>query len=147
MLAASAASTRASCEVGLTFPSSVRDPAMGEPPERRQARSRCSAAGMTYRLSTAEWAILDGMRSADDLATAVAAAVRAVRTAFNPAGVLVQQHSGVAAFQTVPHVHFHVIPKTAGPFPPAEPAELVPFGERARQAGMIQRHWITRTRR
>ncbi len=75
------------------------------------------------------------------LAYAVTAAARAVRAAFDPAGVLVQQHNGVAAFQTVPHVHFHVVPKTAGPFPPAEPARVVPFEERVRQAELIRRHW------
>jgi histidine triad (HIT) family protein len=77
------------------------------------------------------------------LGSAVAAAARAVRAAFDPAGVLVQQHNGVAAFQTVPHVHFHVVPKTAGPFPPAEPAEILPAAERARQAALVRRHWTT----
>ncbi len=45
---------------------------------------------------------------------AVARAARAVRSAFDPDGVLIQQHNGVAAFQTVPHVHVHVIPKRHG---------------------------------
>jgi diadenosine tetraphosphate (Ap4A) HIT family hydrolase len=79
--------------------------------------------------------------------SAVAAAARAVFAAFGPAGILVQQHNGVAAFQTVPHVHFHVVPKKAGPFPPATPGEVVPFEERARQAALVQRYWATGTRR
>jgi histidine triad (HIT) family protein len=72
---------------------------------------------------------------------AIAAAARAVRAAFDPAGVLVQQHNGIAAFQTVPHVHFHVVPKSPGPFPPAEPAQVIPFEVRARQADEIRQHW------
>ncbi|MBA3308560.1 MAG: HIT domain-containing protein, partial [Nocardioidaceae bacterium] len=44
------------------------------------------------------------------LAHAVARAARAVRRAFEPDGILVEQRNGVAAGQTVPHVHAHVIP-------------------------------------
>ncbi len=39
---------------------------------------------------------------------------------------IVQQNNGAAAFQTVPHIHYHVIPKTAGPFPPVEPPAVIP---------------------
>jgi histidine triad (HIT) family protein len=52
------------------------------------------------------------------LAHGVARAARMVRAALDPDGLLIQQNNGVAAFQTVPHVHFHVIPKRAdAPFP------------------------------
>jgi len=75
------------------------------------------------------------------LGTTVARAARMLRAALDPAGVLVQQNNGVAAFQTVPHVHFHVIPKVAGPFPPIEPPELIPPDERATLASELRRHW------
>jgi histidine triad (HIT) family protein len=75
------------------------------------------------------------------LGLAVVAAARAVRAALAPAGVLIQQNNGVAAFQTVPHVHVHVIPKIPGPFPPAQPPELVPYEERAELAERLSRHW------
>ena len=72
---------------------------------------------------------------------AVVAAARAVRTALAPASVLIQQNNGVAAFQTVPHIHFHVIPKVPGPFPPAQPPELMPYEERAELAERLSRYW------
>jgi histidine triad (HIT) family protein len=42
------------------------------------------------------------------------AIARAVKAALAPAGVLIAQFNGRAAGQTVPHVHFHVIPREAG---------------------------------
>ncbi len=39
---------------------------------------------------------------------------RAVRKAFNAEGVLIQQFNEPAAGQTVFHLHFHVLPRTAG---------------------------------
>ena len=65
----------------------------------------------------------------------------ALRAAFDPPGLLIQQNNGVAAFQTVPHLHFHVIPKLPGPFPPSEPPERVPYPRRQEQADLIRAHW------
>jgi histidine triad (HIT) family protein len=39
---------------------------------------------------------------------------RAVQRAFDAPGILIAQVNGTAAGQTVPHVHFHVIPRRAG---------------------------------
>jgi histidine triad (HIT) family protein len=75
------------------------------------------------------------------LGAAIAAAARAVRAVLDPPGLLVHQHNGVAAFQTVPHVHVHVVPKAPGPFPPATTPEIVPHEERARLARVLRAHW------
>lgn len=39
---------------------------------------------------------------------------QAVKTALAPEGIQVVQFNGAAAGQTVPHVHFHVIPRRGG---------------------------------
>jgi histidine triad (HIT) family protein len=83
--------------------------------------------------------------SADEaalLGQAVSRAARAVSLAFDPDAILVQQHNGAGAFQTVPHVHFHVIPKAAdAPFPPSEEVPIVPSGERAALARRVREAW------
>jgi histidine triad (HIT) family protein len=78
---------------------------------------------------------------ASALAVAVVRTARMLRAALDPDGILVQQNNGVAAFQSVPHIHFHVIPKTAGPFPPVEPPPFVPADERAGIAERLRTHW------
>lgn len=73
---------------------------------------------------------------------AVARVARAIRSAFDPDGVLIQQHNGIAAFQTVPHFHVHVIPKRrAAPFPPVEEVPIMPAEERAEIARRLQVYW------
>ncbi|WP_432020846.1 HIT family protein [Streptomyces sp. 1222.5] len=46
-----------------------------------------------------------------DLGEAVHRIARAVRSALSPDGLNVIQSTGAAATQTVPHVHFHVVPR------------------------------------
>jgi histidine triad (HIT) family protein len=75
------------------------------------------------------------------LGVAVARTARMLRAAVDPDGILVQQNNGVAAFQSVPHVHVHVIPKTVGPFPPVEPPPFIPSDERAAIADQLRPHW------
>ncbi|WP_423192745.1 HIT family protein [Cupriavidus sp. H18C2] len=38
---------------------------------------------------------------------------RAVRETFAPDGIVISQFNGAAAGQTVPHVHFHIVPRYA----------------------------------
>ncbi|MGO4304624.1 HIT family protein [Cupriavidus sp. RAF12] len=38
---------------------------------------------------------------------------RGVREAFQPDGVVITQFNGAAAGQTVPHIHFHIVPRYA----------------------------------
>ena len=74
------------------------------------------------------------------LGVAVTAAAQAIRAALDPPGLLVQQNNGVAAFQTVPHFHVHVIPQVSGPFPPATMPQIVHHEERAVLAAELRRH-------
>lgn len=72
----------------------------------------------------------------------VARTARAVVAAFDPDGVLIQQKNGVAADQTVPHVHFHVIPRREGTaFPPEQWVENTPAEERAVLARRLRQSW------
>lgn len=53
-------------------------------------------------------------RAAADCIAGVQRIAAAVRRALAPDGLLIAQFNGAAAGQTVPHVHFHVIPRWAG---------------------------------
>ena len=52
--------------------------------------------------------------SASRLITATQLIARAIKSALNPPGIMLMQLNGVAAGQTVPHIHFHVLPRHAG---------------------------------
>ena len=55
--------------------------------------------------------------SAEGLAHLIATTqrvARAVKTALNPPGLTIVQLNGADAGQTVPHIHFHVIPRYPG---------------------------------
>jgi histidine triad (HIT) family protein len=76
------------------------------------------------------------------LAHGVARAARMLRAALDPDGLLIQQNNGIAALQTVPHVHFHVIPKRAdAPFPPQQQVPVISSTERMRLAERLRQHW------
>jgi histidine triad (HIT) family protein len=52
-----------------------------------------------------------------DLRSAIVTAQRvakAIRTALRPDGLNLLQANGAAAFQSVPHLHFHLVPRFAG---------------------------------
>lgn len=77
------------------------------------------------------------------LGQAVSRIARAVSAAFDPDAILVQQHNGTGAFQTVPHMHFHVIPKAAdAPFPPIEEVPITPSDDRALLAKRVREEWV-----
>lgn len=79
---------------------------------------------------------------AAELGRAVRRAARAVSEVFDPDGILVSQHNGASAFQTVPHVHVHVIPKRSdAPFPPVEQVPITPSDERKEIAARIRELW------
>jgi histidine triad (HIT) family protein len=66
----------------------------------------------------------------------------AVRDTFSPNGIHIQQHNGVAAWQTIPHLHFHVISVMSyDDWPPGadERIEVTPSEERQLQASELSR--------
>lgn len=59
----------------------------------------------------------------------------AIRDAFDPNGIHIQQHNGAAAWQTIPHVHVHIIPVMEhGDWPPKDWVAVTPSTERQQQA-------------
>lgn len=64
----------------------------------------------------------------------------AVKRAFDAPGIMIMQVNGAAAGQTVPHVHFHIIPRRPGEqlrmhaAVRADPAQLREQAERIRRA-------------
>jgi histidine triad (HIT) family protein len=87
--------------------------------------------------------ILDLTREQEStLGQVVARTARMIDSAADPDGILVQQHNGESAFQTVPHIHFHVIPMREGAtFPPADVVDITPADERAVLATRLREHW------
>lgn len=64
----------------------------------------------------------------------------AIRETFDPNGIHVQQRNGEAAWQTIPHVHFHVIPVMKYEDWPPDPdnwIEVTPSEERQAQAALL----------
>jgi len=63
---------------------------------------------------------------------------RAVKAALSPPGIMIAQFNGATAGQTVPHLHFHIIPRYDGPAmmvhgaAQADEAELQALAERIR---------------
>ena len=53
-------------------------------------------------------------RTASALSKTVVHVARAIREVFSPQGLSIWQSNGQAAFQEVPHVHFHVFPRYVG---------------------------------
>lgn len=76
------------------------------------------------------------------LGQVVARTARAVRATFDPDGILIVQRNGVAADQTVPHLHVHVIPRREGSVhPPERWLEVTPAEERAVIARRLREEW------
>jgi histidine triad (HIT) family protein len=82
--------------------------------------------------------------SVEDLAAAMVTAKRvavALREALQPDGLNLLQANGVAAFQSVPHFHLHLIPRWANdgkgfdwPLVPGERGAIVTAGDKIRAA-------------
>lgn len=68
---------------------------------------------------------------------------RAVETAFEPAGLVILQTTGAASGQTVPHLHVHVLPRTANDGVSLTwPRRNAPADELAKLADRIRRAFI-----
>lgn len=77
-----------------------------------------------------------------ELAHAVAHAARVLTRELRPDGMLIVQRNGLAAEQTVNHVHFHVIPRLSGAvWPPTEWIDIFPLGERQELASTLSAAW------
>lgn len=63
---------------------------------------------------------------------------RAISATFDPNGIHIQQHNGVAAWQTIPHMHVHIIPvMNYEDWPPKEWIDVTPSPGRQRQAALL----------
>ncbi|RZF31066.1 HIT family protein [Paraburkholderia sp. UYCP14C] len=82
-------------------------------------------------------ALVASMRMAQKLAIAVRAALR-------PDGVFIGQFNGAAAGQTVPHVHFHVIPRWQGQPLKLHARERADADTLEALATRIRAHWRAR---
>ncbi|MGF6296411.1 HIT family protein [Paraburkholderia youngii] len=65
----------------------------------------------------------------------------AVRAALRPDGVFIGQFNGAAAGQTVPHVHFHVIPRWEGQSLKLHAREVADADTLEALAKRIRAHW------
>jgi len=73
---------------------------------------------------------------------AVPRVARMLRNALDMDGLFIQQHNGTVAFQTVPHVHWHVVPTREGfVWPPRDQVPITPWRDRARQAERLRIFW------
>ncbi len=77
-----------------------------------------------------------------DVMRSVGIVARAITEAFAPRGLNIFQNNGLAAGQSVPHVHFHVVPRhgdipTDRVFTSAD-TPTIPFDERERVAALIR---------
>jgi histidine triad (HIT) family protein len=79
-------------------------------------------------------ALVASMRMAQKLAIALRAALR-------PDGVFIGQFNGAAAGQTVPHVHFHVIPRWEGQPLKLHAREVADADTLEALATRIRAHW------
>lgn len=77
-----------------------------------------------------------------ELAHTVAHAARVLTRELTPDGVLIVQRNGLAAEQTVNHVHFHVIPRRDGvAWPPTEWVDMIPLEQRQELAASLSAAW------
>ncbi|TGS61075.1 HIT family protein, partial [Mesorhizobium sp. M1C.F.Ca.ET.176.01.1.1] len=65
----------------------------------------------------------------------------AVRAALRPDGVFIGQFNGAAAGQTVPHVHFHIIPRWEGQPLHMHAREVADADTLEALAKRIRAHW------
>ena len=76
------------------------------------------------------------------IAHTVAHTARVLTKELQPDGILVVQRNGLAAEQTVNHVHFHVVPRRAGvAWPPTEWIEVTPLEQREELAARLSAAW------
>ncbi|HZZ11967.1 MAG TPA: HIT family protein [Paraburkholderia sp.] len=90
------------------------------------------AAVQIYELSDAS--VVACMRMTQKLAIAARAALR-------PDGMFIGQFNGTAAGQTVPHVHFHVIPRWEGESLRMHAREVADAATLEALATRIRAHW------